>query len=205
MHRNSTDSDHDLLVSELRLLSPGKAPINEDEIRNAFKIERFKTGMHFVREGDVPNSIGFITKGLMKYYYIDRDGNEWIKHFSAEKEFVASYASFLHQTPSLYNIEAMTETTVLSIDFKTYVDNISKSMTWCSIARKYTEMIYYEKERREASFLMEDGSERYSHFIIEYKHLLSRISIKDIASFLGLTTVSLSRIRNNKQGRINKC
>jgi hypothetical protein len=85
------------------------------------------------------------------------------------------------------------------------MDNINSSMTWNSIARKYTEIIYYEKEKREASLLKENGSERYFNFINEYRHLIGRIPQKDIASFLGLTSVSLSRIRNKKQGKINKC
>ncbi len=204
-NKNDTNNSYDLLVSELKRICDGKEIIDQDEIKNVFKTEHYYKGEYFVREGDIPSKIGFITKGLMKYYYIDSDGNEWIKYFSAENDFVASYASFLYQAPSLYYIEAMEDTTTLSINFNSYVNNINLSKTWNTIARKYTEKIYYEKEKREASFLKEKGSERYANFLNEYKHLIDRICIKDIASFLGLTPVSLSRIRNRKQGRINKC
>lgn len=203
-NKNNTDDKYDLLVSELKNICDDKEIIDQDEIKSVFKMEHYSKREYFVKEGDIPNKIGFITKGLMKYYYIDFDGNEWIKYFSAENDFVASYASFLYQTPSLYYIEAMEDTTVLSINFNSYFNQINKSRTWCNIARKYTEKIYYEKEKREASFLKETGSERYASFLKEYKHLTGRISIKDIASFLGLTPVSLSRIRNKKQGKINK-
>jgi CRP-like cAMP-binding protein len=142
--------------------------------------------------------MGFIVQGLVKYYYIDSDGNEWIKHFSAENDFVASYASFLYQTPSLYFIESLEETTILTINYDVYMKYLQNSFTWNSIARKYTEKIYYEKEKREASFLKEDGSERYTNFFNEYKDLADRLSLKDIASFLGMTAVQLSRIRNKK-------
>ncbi len=198
---NNTDNDYALFVSELKNILNDKEIIDESEIKKVFKIERYDKGKFFVMEGNVPEKMGFITKGLMKYYYIDFDGNEWIKHFAAEKNIVASYSSFLNQIPSPYSIEVMEDTSILSINFHSYINKINNSMKWCTIARKYTERIYFEKEKREASFLKEDGSERYSIFLKEYKHLIDRISMKDIASFLGLTHVSLSRIRNKKQGK----
>ncbi len=204
-YKNNADNNYDLLFSELKNICDDKEIIDQDEIKSVFRIEHYSKKEYFVREGDIPGKIGFITKGLMKYYYIDFGGDEWIKYFSAENDFVASYASFLYQTPSLYSIEAMEDTTTLTINFNSYINKINKSRTWCNIARKYTEKIYYEKEKREASFLKENGRERYADFLNEYKHLVDRISLKDTASFLGLTPVSLSRIRNKKQGRINKC
>ncbi|MBN2039148.1 MAG: Crp/Fnr family transcriptional regulator [Spirochaetes bacterium] len=197
------NKNYDVLISELKRVNDNKDAFNEDEIKSAFKTEYYSKGESFIRTGDVPNKIGFIVKGLMKYYYIDPEGNEWIKFFSAERDFVASYASFLYQIPSLYNIEALENTTILSINYKMYLNNINKLMTWCIIARKYTEKIYYEKEKREASFLQKDASERYSDFLNDYKQLSNRISLKDTASFLGITPISLSRIRNkfkNKNG-----
>jgi CRP-like cAMP-binding protein len=190
------NNNYDILISELIRVNDNKDTFNIDEIKASFKVEHYSKGEIFVRAGDIPDKIGFIIKGLMKYYYIDPEGNEWIKFFSAERDFVASYASFLYQVPSLYNIEALKDTTVLSISYKLYLNNINKSITWSTIARKYTEKIYYEKEKREASFLMKDGSERYSDFLNEYKHLCNRITLKDTASFLGITPISLSRIRN---------
>jgi CRP-like cAMP-binding protein len=189
------NNNYDILISELKKIN-NRDTIDVDEIEASFKTEHYNKGKFFTLAGDVPDKIGFIVKGLMKYYYIDPEGNEWTKFFSAENDFVASYASFLYQIPSLYNIEALEDTTVLSINYNLYSHNINKSMTWCMIARKYTEKIYYEKEKREASFLQKDASERYLDFLNEYKRLSSRISLKDTASFLGITPISLSRIRN---------
>jgi CRP-like cAMP-binding protein len=194
----STIDPYALLISELEKNSDKKEPINRTEIRKIFKNECCTKGRYFIRDGEIPSKMGFIVQGLVKYYYIDSDGNEWIKHFSAENDFVASYASFLYQTPSLYFIESLEETTILTINYDVYMKYLQNSFTWNSIARKYTEKIYYEKEKREASFLKEDGSERYTNFFNEYKDLADRLSLKDIASFLGMTAVQLSRIRNKK-------
>jgi CRP-like cAMP-binding protein len=193
-----TINPHALLIAEIEKISDKKDPINRAEIKNIFRVECYTKGSCFVREGEIPFKIGFLVQGLVKYYYIDADGNEWIKHFSAEKEFVASYASFLYQTPSLYFIEAIEETTLLSINYDVYINFLQNSFTWNRIARKYTEKIYYEKEIREASFLKEDGSERYHNFFNGHKNIANRLTLKDIASYLGMTAVQLSRIRNKK-------
>ena len=139
----------------------------------------------------------------MKYYYIDPEGNEWIKFFPL-REILSRPTRVFYIRSRLFTIlKRLKDTTVLSISYKMYLNNINKSMTWCMIARKYTEKIYYEKEKREASFLQKDASERYSDFLNEHKQLSNRISLKDTASFLGITPISLSRIRNkfkNKNG-----
>lgn len=202
---NFIGDPHEALISELKKIAECKELMDGDKIRKDFKTEHYIKGQFFVMEGDIPGKLGFIIKGLMKYYYIDAKGDEWIKHFSAENDFVASYGSFLYQTPSLYFIEAMEETTILSIPYNVFINNINNSILWCAIARKYTEKIYYEKEKREASFLKLDGTQRYLNFLEGYKHLTNRISVKEIASFLGLTPVSLSRIRSKISREINKC
>ncbi len=203
--QKSDDNSYTILLSELMSISNNDDKIDIEDLKSGFRKKYIYKGNLFIREGETPNKIGFITKGLMKYYYIDSDGNEWIKHFSFENDFVASYASFLYQFPSLYFIEAIEESTILTIDYEKYINKINSSMTWNSIARKYTEKIYLEKELRESSLLKQDGAARYSNFLTKYKNLANRITIKDTASFLGITPVSLSRIRNNKQGKINKC
>lgn len=189
--------DHAKLIAELRKLAGRADWIDEEQVRQNFRPIHCAKGQRFVREGDVPDKLGFIVQGLMKFYYVDPKGNEWIKHFSAENDFVSSYASFLYQTPSLYDIEAMEDTTLLFIPYDPYIQIITQSLVWCTLARKYTEKIYYQKEKREASFLKLDGTQRYVAFLEAYPHLSERIGVKDAASFLGLNSVSLSRIRRN--------
>ncbi len=188
--------EYDFLIAELTSISDTAKIDNEHEVRQTFKREFYQKGQRFVNQGDFPEKLGFITNGLMKYYYVDLDGNEWVKHFSAEGDFVTSYGSFIYNIPSLYFIETIEDTTMLTISKEQYLANIDESMTWCIVARKYTEKIYFDKEKREASFLQMNGTERYLNFLHEYKQLSNRIAVKDVASFLGLTSVSLSRIRS---------
>lgn len=185
------------LLAELKKMLNIDQLESEQQLSDLFKAEEYKRGQFFVSEGEIPAKLGFIEKGLLKYFYIDHKGNEWIKYFSAENSFVASYGSFLFQTASLYSIEAVEDTAILSISREIYMHQINSNLHWCIIARKFTEQIYFEKEIRESAFLKMNGTERYLNFLENYKHLVNRISVKDMASFLGLNPVSLSRIRSS--------
>lgn len=192
----------DALIAEFKKESGDLEIDKKFNFHELFKEEYLKKGQFFVREGSVPRKIGFITKGIMKYYYIDNKGNEWIKNFSVEGDFAASYGSFLNKAPSLYFIEALEDTSLLTLSYEVFQKLVNTSKIWSDAARKFTEKIYYKKEIREANFLKLDGTERYLDFLKEHKHLVNRVEIKDIASFIGISQVSLSRIRKNVE--INK-
>lgn len=172
------------------------------DFASSFGRKDLSKGDVFTAEGEVPREIGFVVKGIVKYYYPDRDGNEWIKHFSVENDFVVSYGSFIYQKPSMYYIEAIEATRLYTMTHHAYVKLIETSKQWSDIARRLTENIYYQKEIREATFLKMDGTARYLNFLEAYQYLVGRISVKEMASFLGLNHVSLSRIRNTiRKGR----
>ncbi len=199
MHMDSLDISYDLIIRKLKkLIGDSDYQISKKEVAQAFHKKDFRKGDFFIREGETAEYLGFIIKGLMKFYYIDTKGNEWIKHFAVENHFVTSFTSFQRQIPSLYYIEALEDTTIMMVDYANYFRGISTMMIWNTVARNYTEMLYQVKEKREAEFLKYDAQERYRIFLEEYPYLLDRVSQKDIASYLGITPVSLSRIRNQK-------
>ncbi|MBP7460102.1 MAG: Crp/Fnr family transcriptional regulator [Candidatus Delongbacteria bacterium] len=199
MVNDPTDISCDLIVRELKkLIGDSDYKISREEILTSFWKKEYRKGDFFIREGEVAGYLGFIIKGLMKFYYIDSRGNEWIKHFAVENSFMTAFTSFQNQTPSLYNIEAVEDTMVMMVDYNRYHDGISTVMVWNTVARKFVERLYQIKEKREADFLKHDARERYQIFLEEYPHLIYRVSMKDIASYLGITSVTLSRIRNHK-------
>ncbi|MTI55658.1 Crp/Fnr family transcriptional regulator [Geosporobacter ferrireducens] len=165
-------------------------------IRNVFASVKQRKGDKFACEGDIPESIGFVVSGLYKYYYIDRNGDECIKHFTKENDFVASYASFIMRKPSLYYIEALEGSELLVIQYSDYIRGVESSTFWQNIARKYAEKMYIIKELREGSFLKETAQDRYVQFIKENPNLQGRINQKNIASYLGIAPESLSRIKS---------
>ena len=166
-----------------------------EETRAIFQPGFIKKEGFFVMEGDIPDKLAFITNGLMKIFIVDLDGNQWVTHFSAENMFCSSYYAYLNQTESEMYIQAMEDTEYLYIRQNVYNQLIHTSLEWSNNARIFTEKLYAESEKREQALLKLKGEERYQQFKHEHREIFDRIPQKDIASYIGLTPVSLSRIR----------
>lgn len=175
-----------------------KVSVSYEEANSIFKPKKYLKKEFLCRANQIPDSLFFICKGLIKYYYIDYEGNECVKDFMGENMFGASYASLIKQVPSPYYIEALEETIVLEMNYKDLIFNISKYPIWKEIARLTAEYLYIFKERKESSLLLENAQTRYKRFINEYSSLSPRLKQKDIASFLNIKPESLSRIKRSK-------
>ena len=166
-----------------------------EEMRTIFRPGCIKKDGFFVMEGDIPDKLAFITTGLMRIFIIDSDGNEWVTNFCAENMFCSSYYAYLNQTESELYIQALEDTEYLYVRHDVYNRLIRTSLSWSNNARIFTEKLFSESEKRELALLKLKGEERYRRFRDEHKEILDRILQKDIASYIGLTPVSLSRIR----------
>ncbi len=166
-----------------------------DRIKGLFYSCKLKKGELFVRSGNMTHTIGFILSGLLRYFYIDRNGAECTKAFAAENDFAVSYGSMLLNQPSAFSIEALEDTTLLYIHYSEWKKLLDSTSCWNVVARKVMEKIYVIKQIRESQLLLEDAQSRYLHFIDQYPGLYNRLKQHHIASYLGITPVSLSRIR----------
>ena len=150
---------------------------------------------YFLKEGDIPRRIGFVRSGILRLYYIDHTGKEVTKHFCPEHTAAISYSGFIQQQPSRFFIQALEKTKLITIDKDTYDYLLNRNICWQIIARKLAEMVFILKEQREAELLLNDASKRYLQFLEDYPNLINRIKHSHIASYLGITPESLSRIR----------
>ncbi len=166
-----------------------------EEVKVIFQPGFIKKDNFFVMEGHIPDKLAFITNGLMKIFIIDLDGNEWVTHFRSENMFCSSYYAFLNQTESEMYVQAMEDTEYLYTKQKVYNRLLHTSLSWSNNARIFTEKLFAESEKREQALLKLKGEERYLRFKKQYRDIYDRIPQKDIASYIGLTPVSLSRIR----------
>jgi len=165
------------------------------KINNVFFPYNLKKGEFFVRSGFMADSIGFIVTGLLRYYYIDKEGVEYTKAFAAENDFAVSYASMLLKKPSAFSIEALENSELLCINYSDLEKLLDSAPCWNIVARKIVENVYIMKQIREAELLLEDAQSRYIHFMDQYPKLHKRLKQHYIASYLGISPVSLSRIR----------
>jgi CRP-like cAMP-binding protein len=156
-----------------------------------------KRDTYFLREGEIPQRIGFNKSGLLRYFYIDRNGVELTKHFCLENTLAISYSAFLQRVESRFYIQALEDTKLLVVDYDTYHDLLDSHPCWQIAARKLAEMLFILKEKREAELLLDSAQERYQQFLVDYPGLEKRIPQYHIASYLGIVPESLSRIRSS--------
>ena len=155
-------------------------------------IEENKILLH---SGEVCEHFYYVEEGLLRFYSIDEKGKENILEFAPEKWIVVDRASFYFNEPSEFYIDALEETTVAVLD-KEFIDIASEISPQF---RKYNERILQNHIRhlqnRINRLIGKSAEERYLHFIERYQDIPNRVPQRMIASYLGITPESLSRIR----------
>ncbi|WP_019914962.1 Crp/Fnr family transcriptional regulator [Paenibacillus sp. HW567] len=173
------------------------AKIPEDEqknIINIFKPIRLNKKELFIKEGDIPTALAFNVSGLLRCYYIDTKSNDVTKYFYFEGSII-SYSGLLLKKASKYYIEALEDCVLLYVDYRSFELLTQDSFFWLKIIKTMQQHALIYKEERESSFLLETASERYVNLLHRYPYIEQRINLGHIASYLGISQVSLSRIR----------
>ncbi len=149
-----------------------------------------------LREGQVSNQICFLISGAFRQFYMI-DGEEKTTFFFFENHFVCDYDSFLTLRPCDHNIEAMEDSELLAFDRETLLRMYRLYPTFETFGRLIAESVYLCIKDRLMHFLLNTPEERYRRFLqsTESDIILQRVPQHYVASYLGITPVSLSRIR----------
>jgi CRP-like cAMP-binding protein len=170
------------------------SPAEIDIVKSLFKEKRYKKGDLFLAEGQICKQVGFVAKGLLRYY-INHDGEEKTYAFSQENDYVCNYESFLPQSPSLKIIQALEDCDVLVIsydDLEIFYASIREGERF---GRIVIGAVFIQLLKDLSSFYTETPELRYERFIKSHADLQQRISQYHIASYVGVKPQSLSRIR----------
>lgn len=143
---------------------------------------------------EVENHISFIEKGIVRLL-IPKEEDEITYGFSFENEFISAYDSFLTQTPSQYQLETLVETSLLSITYSDLQKVYEHTKIGNLIGRLVAERLFIIKSNRALSLLNDSAEKRYFNLFTERPNLIKEIPLKYIASYIGVTPQSLSRIR----------
>jgi CRP-like cAMP-binding protein len=169
-------------------------PKEIDCINQLWKEKLIRKGEFFLAEGKVCNQVGFIIKGLMRYY-INHDGEDKTYAFAQEKNFVCNNESFIPKTPSTKIIQALEDCEILTIsydDLQIFYQSIRQGERF---GRLVIEQVFLQTLQELSSFYTDMPEQRYWKFIKEHPGLQQRISQYHIASYVGVKPQSLSRIR----------
>ncbi len=159
---------------------------------------RYRKHDYFIKAGECQPHVGFVVSGLFRLFYSDYKGREYTKNFFAAGHFVASYSALLQGNPSNLTIQALEDAELLLIDYNMWMKFADVHPCWQTVFRRITEQAYLQKEKRESDLLLYDAETRYTRFKNEFPQWACRIRQHHIASFLGMSPETLSRVKNPK-------
>jgi len=164
-------------------------------------------GRTFIKEGEKEKRAGFIMEGSMRQFYTKATGEEITTYFYFENNLVSGYISCITNSPSQITIEALEQTKIIVFPYSLLSELFDKENSWGRFGRKLSEYLAIGLEERMVSLLMDKPEERYIKLLNSQnkQKILERIPQQYIANYLGITPISLSRIRNRilKSKKIN--
>lgn len=176
----------------------GHTDIPEEQEKQFFslvKVKKIQAGECFVKAGEFSRSVGFVVEGLFRYFYSNEKGGEFTKGFFEESSVLVSYSAILKKRPSYFSIQALEPSVIEVVNFSSFNNLLTGHPCWFSFYFALLQKGYLIKEEREREFLLMDAEERYRAFLNRFPNLEKRIKQNLVASYLGITPESLSRIR----------
>ena len=175
-------------------------PLTDSEIeliKNTFVPKKIRKRQYLLQEGEVCKYAAFIVKGAMRQYSVDDKGAEHIVRLLIENWWASDRESYVMLTPSVYNIDAWEDTDVLLVTKADFLNRISSIPAISEMARKLDENYAIASQKRLNTIISLPAEQRYSDFTKTYPEFLQRFPQHIIASYLGITKETLSRIRNH--------
>lgn len=157
-------------------------------------IRHFKKKELILLPGQTEHYVSYIIKGSAALL-VNQDGTEVCLNFFLENQYFSAYSSFLSQTPSAEYVLALEDTTLASISHNDLQAGYQLSAAHERNGRRMAEKLYLQSRHRTLALLTQSAEERYLDLVTKQAQSLERIPLKYLASYLGITPVSLSRIR----------
>lgn len=168
-----------------------------DELLNKIKSRTYQKGEYLLKKREICKYLFFINDGLVKTFFHKND-KEFIMQFFPENAMFTVLNSYVNQARSSYMIIALESTSVTYIQHKEMEELCKKYHCIETFFRKLVSLASVNMMKRISEMLEENATEHYNSFVKENDGLLQRISLGDLSCYLGITQVSLSRIRAKK-------
>ena len=169
--------------------------IKAREIADVFNATEIRRGELFLKEGQVSNQYLILNEGFMRAYSFDPDGNEVTTAFHSRAYPVFEVASFFNRTPSKENIQALTDCSGWEITYEQLNMLFHSIPEFRNFGRSILVKGFAALKTRMLSMITETAEERYLSLIQSNPEIFQYAPLKQIASYLGVTDTSLSRIR----------
>lgn len=180
-------------------LSKYEISVESFDLLNSYMTEINKSkGEVLIKVGEMHHSIYFIKTGAMRSYYINKDGKDVTYWFGFEGDVVASLGNFIYSKPSLENIEFLEDSVILKISKAKLLELYETNLELANFGRKLAEQALLEMEEQILLTQFTEAKNRYLKLIDKFPQILHRVKLGHISSYLGITQVTLSRIRSER-------
>ncbi len=163
------------------------------------QLRYYNKGEHLIEQGIAAPQLYFLTTGLVRYVSVSPAGKSFTQSFAQAPSLAGSTRAMVGQTPALFTIEVLEPVICLVFNWAEFFSRMKSQPGFLESYCALLETLFIGKEERESSFVQLSAEQRYLQFIDQYPHLLPRIPLQFIASYIGVTPVALSRVRRRLQ------
>lgn len=170
-------------------------------IKDHGKLITIKKQEYFIRQHDRSPMIGFVEKGMLRYTRIDNQGKEHIVGYTFQSELTGEYTANLCNRESIVSIQAIMNSSIYVINYEKFRDYLDESKENQELGRIITEQLFVMTYRRLIDSYCCTPEERYIDLMKQYPMLKELVTLKEIASFIGVTPETVSKIRRKLLGK----
>ncbi len=160
-----------------------------------YKAVTFDKNDYLLKQGQVEKKYWFIESGFVRSYIIDTEGNDITFNLYASGDVVIDYPSIFFFAPTRENIQALTDCVCWEIDFESFQELFNTILNYREQQRGLLVGSYFALKEHSIALIADQAKQRYLKLLKTKPHIIQNVSLKHIATFLGVTDTSLSRIR----------
>lgn len=182
------------LFDHIKKVSPEYPEEDLNLLMRYFEIEQISKGEIILQEGEICKTASYVYKGCFRYFIANEDGTQFNSHFAFEDWWIGDMLGLINETASKISIEALEDSSLISISGKNYNYLMQNSHSF-AIYKQRLRARAYESRIHHSAELLKSAQTRYLNLLSKFPSIIQRIPQYHIASYLGITPESLSRIR----------
>lgn len=199
MHKTYFCKKTQLMYQDLVSTINQFATLSEEEIEalsSCVKLQKLDKNVCFIDEGEIANYIAYVRSGYLRVHF-NKEGDEITRDISSVNSFVTAFTSFITKKPSFEIVSTITDCELLLISREDLNYLYQTYNKWQMIGRRVVEEMFVRSQKRIYSLLTRTAEERYMKLFTDKPDMLQNVPLQYIASYLGITSQSLSRLRRN--------
>jgi CRP-like cAMP-binding protein len=188
--------DKQFLMQQLRhFFDQYQTGIDWEKCQIEPKVHVLNKGECLLKQGELSDRMFFLCTGLVRYFSLSESGKEYTQTLSKAPRLVGSTQALTLARPALFSIEALTTSVALSFQWQSFYRQMSQDLAFTQAYARFLESIFISKEQKEHAMVKHSATQRYLDFCRDFSELMETLPKQQIASYIGITPIALSRIR----------